>query len=184
MTSLKRCVRQTQLNPPGLQPQTSVHRIGIGTDRHRLVEGRPLILGGVTIPFERGCLAHSDGDALLHAITDAILGAASLGDIGEHFPDTDPAYRDADSAMLLQHALELVVSKGYVVVNIDCVISLQRPKLKAFKPMIRSRVAQLLAMAEDCVNVKAKTAEGLGPVGEGDAIDTIAIAMLRRVSEG
>jgi 2-C-methyl-D-erythritol 2,4-cyclodiphosphate synthase len=146
-------------------------RIGEGWDTHALVTGRPLVLGGVHIPHSHGLLGHSDADALLHAITDALLGAAGLGDIGRHFPDTDPAYAGADSVQLLQAA-------GYGVLNIDSTIVAQAPKLAPHIPAMRARIAAALGLAVDAVNVKAKTAEKMGPVGEGRAIEARAVCLL------
>ena len=155
-------------------------RIGEGWDTHQLVLGRPLVLGGVAVPHSHGLLGHSDADALLHAITDALLGAAGLGDIGRHYPDTDPAYKGADSVVLLQSAAELVRSAGWVVVNIDSTIIAQAPKLAPHVPAMREHIAQALGLAADAVNVKAKTAEKMGPVGEGRAIEARAICLLQR----
>jgi len=155
-------------------------RIGEGWDTHQLVAGRPLVLGGVTVPHSHGLLGHSDADALLHAIIDALLGAAGLGDIGSHFPDTDPAYQGADSVVLLQSAATLVRSAGWVVVNIDSTIIAQAPKLAPHVPAMRERIAQALGLAADAVNVKAKTAEKMGPVGEGRAVEARAICLLQR----
>lgn len=155
-------------------------RIGEGWDTHRLVEGRPLVLGGITIPFDKGLLGHSDADALLHAITDALLGAAGLGDIGRHFPDTDPAFRGADSARLLQVAVERVRAAGWEPVNVDSTIVAQAPRMAPHIDAMRGRIAALLGLPPDRVNVKAKTAERLGPVGEGLAIDTRATCLLAR----
>ncbi|MBK6788573.1 MAG: 2-C-methyl-D-erythritol 2,4-cyclodiphosphate synthase [Rubrivivax sp.] len=155
-------------------------RIGEGWDTHQLVLGRPLVLGGVAVPHSHGLLGHSDADALLHAITDALLGAAGLGDIGRHFPDTDPAYKGADSVVLLQSAAELVRSAGWAVVNVDSTIIAQAPKLAPHVPAMREHIAQALGLAADAVNVKAKTAEKMGPVGEGRAIEARAICLLQR----
>jgi 2-C-methyl-D-erythritol 2,4-cyclodiphosphate synthase len=157
-----------------------VLRIGEGWDTHQLVTGRPLVLGGVTIPHSHGLLGHSDADALLHAITDALLGAAGLGDIGHHFPDTDAAYRGADSALLLQAAADRVRSAGWAIVNIDSTIIAQAPKLAPHVPAMRERIAQALQLGADAVNVKAKTAEKMGPVGEGRAIEARAVCLLQR----
>ena len=157
-------------------------RVGEGWDTHALVLGRPLILGGVQIPHSHGLLGHSDADALLHAITDALLGAAGLGDIGRHFPDTDPAYKGADSVRLLQLAAERVRSQGWQIVNIDSTIVAQAPKLAPYIDAMRSRVAQALLMPVDAVNIKAKTAEQMGPVGEGRAIETRAVCLLLRLA--
>ncbi|MDZ7591029.1 MAG: 2-C-methyl-D-erythritol 2,4-cyclodiphosphate synthase [Rubrivivax sp.] len=155
-------------------------RIGEGWDTHPLVVGRPLVLGGVTVPHSHGLLGHSDADALLHAITDALLGAAGLGDIGRHFPDTDPAYKGADSVVLLQAAAQRVHAAGWVIVNIDSTITAQAPKLAPHIPAMRERIAQALNLAADAVNVKAKTAEKMGPVGEGRAIEARAICLLQQ----
>ncbi|MBT9610929.1 MAG: 2-C-methyl-D-erythritol 2,4-cyclodiphosphate synthase, partial [Aquabacterium sp.] len=144
-------------------------RIGEGWDTHALVQGRPLILGGVTIPHSHGLLGHSDADALLHAITDALLGAAALGDIGKLFPDTDPAFRGADSVLLLQEAARRVTAQGWAIGNIDTTIVAQAPKMAPHIPAMRERIAQALGLSVDAVNVKAKTAEKMGPVGEGRA---------------
>ena len=154
-------------------------RIGEGWDVHALVEGRPLILGGVHIPYEKGLLGHSDADALLHAITDALLGAAGLGDIGWHFPDTDPQFRGADSSVLLAEAARRVQAKGWRLVNVDSTIVAQAPKLAPHIETIRARVAQVLGLDTDAVNVKAKTAEKMGPVGEGRSIEARAVVLLQ-----
>ncbi|NUM53195.1 MAG: 2-C-methyl-D-erythritol 2,4-cyclodiphosphate synthase [Candidatus Hydrogenedentes bacterium] len=153
-------------------------RVGLGYDLHRLGEGRPLILGGVTIPFEKGLEGHSDADALAHAITDALLGAAALGNIGQHFPDTDPRYKDADSIQLLTHAANLVRGAGYRIVNIDANIVAQRPKLNPHLDAMRARLADCLAIPVGCISVKAKTNELVGPEGRGEAISTQAIALI------
>ena len=155
-------------------------RIGEGWDVHALVEGRPLILGGIEIPHDKGLLGHSDADALLHAITDAILGAAGLGDIGTHFPDTDARFKGADSFVLLQEAAAAVASTGYQLVNVDCTVVAQAPKLAPYKAAMRQRIAQALGLDAAQVNVKAKTAEKLGPVGEGRSIEARAVALLMR----
>jgi 2-C-methyl-D-erythritol 2,4-cyclodiphosphate synthase len=153
-------------------------RVGEGWDVHALVEGRPLVLGGVTIPFDKGLLGHSDADALLHAITDALLGAAGLGDIGRHFPDTDPAFRGADSVQLLQAAAQRVGDAGWSIVNIDSTIVAQAPKMAPHIPAMRERIARALGLAPEAVNVKAKTAERLGPVGQGLSIEARAVCLL------
>ena len=155
-------------------------RIGEGWDTHALVAGRPLVLGGVTIPHSHGLLGHSDADALLHAITDALLGAAGLGDIGHHFPDTDPAFQGADSVLLLQAAAERVRAAGWRVVNIDSTVVAQAPKLAPHIAAMRAGIAAALGLAADAVNVKAKTAEQMGPVGEGRAIEARAVCLLQR----
>lgn len=153
-------------------------RVGEGWDVHALVPGRPLVLGGVTIPFEKGLLGHSDADVLLHAITDAVLGAAGLGDIGRHFPDTDAQYRGADSAVLLAVAMQRVRDAGWALVNVDCTVVAQAPKLAPHMAAMCQRIAQVLGVDEDQVNVKAKTAEKLGPVGEGRAMEARAVVLL------
>ena len=153
-------------------------RIGEGWDIHALVEGRALILGGVTIPHARGLLGHSDADALLHAITDALLGAAALGDIGRHFPDTDARFRGADSGVLLTEAARRVAQAGYAIGNIDSTIIAQAPKMAPHIEAMRQRIANLLGLDVAQVNVKAKTAEKMGPVGEGRAIEARAVALL------
>ena len=153
-------------------------RIGEGWDIHALVEGRKLILGGIEIPFAKGLLGHSDADALLHAITDALLGAAALGDIGTLFPDTDVQFKGADSAVLLAEAARQVRALGYAIGNIDCTVVAQAPKLAAFKPAMRARIAGILGITVEQVNVKAKTAEKMGPVGEGHAMEARAVALL------
>ncbi len=153
-------------------------RIGEGWDIHQLVAGRKLILGGVEIPHTKGLLGHSDADALLHAITDALLGAAALGDIGTHFPDTEAQFRGADSGALLMEVARRVRAKGYAIGNVDSTIIAQAPKLMPHIPAMRARIAQLLGIEVDQVNVKAKTAEKLGPVGEGLAMEANAIALL------
>ena len=155
-------------------------RIGEGWDTHQLVTGRPLVLGGVTIPHTHGLLGHSDADALLHAITDALLGAAGLGDIGHHFPDTDPAFKGADSVRMLQVAAERVREAGYQLINIDSTIVAQAPKMAPHVPAMRQCIAATLGLAVDAVNVKAKTAESMGPVGEGRAIETHAVCLIYR----
>jgi 2-C-methyl-D-erythritol 2,4-cyclodiphosphate synthase len=153
-------------------------RIGEGWDTHALVTGRPLVLGGVTIPHTHGLLGHSDADALLHAITDALLGAAALGDIGRHFPDTDAAFKGADSVVLLAEAARRVRAAGYEIGNIDSTIIAQAPKLSPHIPAMCERIAAALGLARDQVNVKAKTAEKMGPVGEGRAIEARAVCLL------
>lgn len=155
-------------------------RIGEGWDVHALVTDRPLVLGGITIPHSHGLAGHSDADALLHAITDALLGAAGLGDIGRHFPDTDAAFKGADSAVLLAEALRRVRTAGWTPVNIDSTIVAQAPKMAPHIPAMRERIAAVLSLPVDRVNVKAKTAEKMGPVGEGRAIETRAVCLLAR----
>jgi len=155
-------------------------RIGEGWDIHALVEGRPLMLGGVQVPYSKGLLGHSDADALLHAITDALFGAAGMGDIGTHFPDTDAAFKGADSAVLLAEAARHVRAQGYSIGNVDSTIIAQAPKLAPHIGAMRTRIADILGIASDCVNVKAKTAEKMGPVGEGQAIEARAVVLLQR----
>lgn len=155
-------------------------RTGLGWDVHRLAAGRPMILGGVTIPSELGLDGHSDADILLHAITDAVLGAAALGDIGMHFPDTDPKWKGAGSAQFLEHAVSLVRGLGYRIVNVDSTVILERPKLKDFRLAIRESVAKILDLDLDRVSVKFKTAERVGPVGEGKSAEAQAIVTLSR----
>jgi len=155
-------------------------RIGEGWDVHALVPGRPLVVGGVVIPFERGLLGHSDADVLLHAITDALLGAAALGDIGRHFPDTDERFRGADSAALLAEAARRVGEAGWRVGNVDSTVIAQAPKLAPYIDAMRGHIAQALGLAVDQVNVKAKTAEKLGPVGQGQSIEARAVVLLLR----
>lgn len=153
-------------------------RIGEGWDIHALVEGRKLILGGIDVPYHLGLLGHSDADVLLHAITDALLGAAALGDIGTHFPDTDARFKGADSSLLLAEAARRVREKGFEIGNVDSTIIAQAPKLMPHMPAIRARVAQTVGLALDQVNVKAKTAEKMGPVGQGQAMEARAVVLL------
>jgi 2-C-methyl-D-erythritol 2,4-cyclodiphosphate synthase len=155
-------------------------RIGEGWDVHALVAGRPLVLGGVTVPFHLGLLGHSDADVLLHAITDALLGAAALGDIGRHFPDTDAAFKGADSMVLLVEAARRVRTAGWAIGNIDSTVIAQAPKLMPHIPAMCARIAAGLGLALDQVNVKAKTAEKLGPVGLGQAMEARAVVLLVR----
>jgi 2-C-methyl-D-erythritol 2,4-cyclodiphosphate synthase len=156
-----------------------IDRVGIGTDLHRLVEGRGLRLGHVEIEFDRGLLGHSDGDVVLHAVIDAIAGAAGLPDIGEMFPDDDPAYENADSATLVREAMRKVAERGYAVANVDVTIHAERPKLSEYKDRIRQEVAWLLAVEPDAVSIKAKTNEGVDAVGRGEAIACTAVVGLR-----
>ena len=157
-----------------------MHRVGLGHDTHRLGPGLPLVLGGIEIPHEAGCIAHSDGDVLLHAITDALLGATALGDIGEWFPDTDPQHSGADSADLLRRVVNEVHGRGWRVVNLDCTVFAQRPKLSTYKREIAVRVAELLGLTADRVCVKAKTGERVGPVGREEAIEASAVVLIER----
>ena len=156
-------------------------RVGIGYDSHRLVEGRKLILGLVEIPFERGLAGHSDGDVLSHAIADALLGAAGLGDMGRHFPDTDSAFRGASSTLFLSKVLELLAGKGYRPASVDTVVILERPRLAPHQQAIRSALAAALRLAPENVNIKAKTAEGLGEIGRGEAAAAQAVAVIERL---
>ncbi len=157
-------------------------RIGQGYDVHALVPGRKLILGGVEIPFEKGLLGHSDADALLHAITDALLGAAGLGDIGRHFPDTDPRYKGADSRVLLRDALTLVRQQGWELVNVDATLIAQQPRLSSHIPAMCALIAEDLGLAAGCVNVKGKTNEKLGYLGRNEAIEAQAVVLLTAAS--
>lgn len=158
-------------------------RIGHGYDTHRFAEpsdNRPLILGGIEIPHDRGLKAHSDGDAVIHALCDAILGALALGDIGKHFPDTDPAYRGADSANLLRHIVAMMTAQGWRLGNADVTILAQTPRMAPHIAAMRSRLAELLQAATDVVNVKASTCEGMGFVGRQEGIETYAVVLLGR----
>jgi 2-C-methyl-D-erythritol 2,4-cyclodiphosphate synthase len=155
-------------------------RVGLGHDRHRLVAGRPLVLGGISIDYEFGLDGHSDADVLLHALTDAILGAAGLGDIGEWFPNTDPQWAGVDSKVFLKAAVNAVGERGWEVVNVDCTIHAERPKLSTHKRIIAASIAEQLGIAEDRVNVKAKTGEKVGPIGRLEAMDADAVVLLGR----
>ncbi|HWZ34400.1 MAG TPA: 2-C-methyl-D-erythritol 2,4-cyclodiphosphate synthase [Bryobacteraceae bacterium] len=155
-------------------------RTGLGWDVHRVTAGRPLILGGVTVPCEFGLEGHSDADILLHAVTDALLGAAALGDIGMHFPDTDPRWKDADSVQFLAHAVKMVRNLGYAIVNVDTTVILERPKLKDYRLPIRESLARTLELDVDRVSVKFKTAERVGPVGEGKSAEAQAIVTIEK----
>ena len=158
-------------------------RIGQGYDVHKLVEGRELILGGVTVPYEKGLLGHSDADVLVHAVMDALLGAAALGDIGQHFPDTDPAYKGISSIALLEKVGALLEQHGYAVENIDATIIAQRPKLAAYRPRMAENIAAALHLQPDQVSVKATTEEGLGFTGTGEGISSQAIALLTHMRD-
>jgi 2-C-methyl-D-erythritol 2,4-cyclodiphosphate synthase len=159
-------------------------RIGQGWDSHRIEAGRPLILGGVTIPSEFGLAGHSDADVLFHAVTDALLGALALGDIGMHFPDTSPEWKDAPSEVFLGHTLALVAKHGYALSNVDSTIVLERPKLKDFRSAICANLARVLGLSTGCVGIKFKTAEQVGPVGEGRSCEAQAAVLISRVSIG
>jgi 2-C-methyl-D-erythritol 2,4-cyclodiphosphate synthase len=159
-------------------------RTGLGWDVHRLAAGRPLVLGGVTVPFELGLEGHSDSDVLSHAITDAILGAAALGDIGMHFPDSDPQWHGCDSLIFLRRARDLAEEQGYRIVNVDSTVILERPKLKDFRDAIRERLAEALGLEKDRVSVKFKTAEKVGPVGEGRSAEAQAVVSLQKLGSG
>lgn len=156
-------------------------RIGHGYDVHKLVSDRKLIIGGVDIPYEKGLLGHSDADVLLHAISDALLGAAALGDIGKHFPDTDPAYKGADSLDLTRHVASLLKEKGYRVVNVDSTVIAQRPKLAPHIGLMRERIAGALGICLDDVNVKATTEEKLGFTGNGEGIAAHAVCLIEKI---
>ncbi|MBH9968090.1 2-C-methyl-D-erythritol 2,4-cyclodiphosphate synthase [[Bacillus] enclensis] len=155
-------------------------RIGQGFDVHQLTEGRPLIMGGITIPYEKGLLGHSDADVLLHAVADACLGAVAAGDIGKHFPDTDPEFKDADSAKLLQHVWMLVKDEGYELGNIDCTIIAQKPKMAPYIDQMRERIAELLEADTNQVNVKATTSEKLGFTGRGEGIAAQTTVLIQK----
>ena len=157
-------------------------RVGMGYDVHKLVEGRPLILGGVEIPHTLGLLGHSDADVLVHAIMDALLGAAALGDIGKHFPDTDPQYKGISSMKLLEHVRLLLEKNGYVVENIDATVIAQRPKLASYIPQMKKNIANVLGIQEGQVNVKATTEEGLGFTGSGEGISSQAICAIEKLT--
>lgn len=154
------------------------YRVGLGHDTHRLIADRPLILGGVRIEHDRGLDGHSDADVLLHAITDALLGAATLGDIGELFPNTDPRWVNADSALFVCEALRRLTERGWKIVNLDCTIHAERPKLSAFKPAIAACVAEILGLHSDQVSIKAKTGEKVGPIGREEAISADAMVLI------
>ena len=156
-------------------------RVGMGYDVHRLTEERKLILGGVEIPWEKGLLGHSDADVLVHAVMDALLGAAALGDIGKHFPDTDPAYKGISSILLLRHVTELLKKNGYAIGNVDATIIAQKPKMAPHIPQMRKNLAQAMGVEEDRINIKATTEEGLGFTGRGEGIASQAICLLEEV---
>jgi len=153
-------------------------RSGIGYDIHRLVSGRKLFLGGVEIPFEKGLLGHSDADVLIHAICDALLGAAGLGDIGFHFPDTDPAYKGISSRILLEKTVILLEARRFFIVNVDATIIAEAPKLSSFRLIMQHNIATVLHLRDDCVNIKATTSEGLGATGNGEGIAALCVVMI------
>ncbi len=157
-------------------------RVGLGYDVHRLVVGRKLVLGGETIPFEKGLLGHSDADVLTHAVCDALLGAAGLGDIGQHFPDTDPAYKDICSLELLDRTGRMLGQRNLAIVNLDVTVFAQAPKLAPFRGAICRRLAGVLGVAADRINIKATTTEGLGMIGAGDGIAAMCVTLLREVA--
>jgi len=170
--------RNTRKSAAASGPQSRL-RAGIGNDLHRLVTGRKLILGGVRIPFDKGPAGHSDGDVLAHAICDALLGAAALGDIGTHFPDSSPKWRGVSSLLFLRHTRGLLAQAGYAIVNVDATIGLERPKLAPHIPRITRKVAAALGLKPDQVSVKAKIGEGLDAVGRGEAIRADAVALIQ-----
>src|SRR5262249_19841930 len=171
-------------NPRDWQPrEASTMRVGIGHDTHRLEEGRSLILGGVRIDHPRGLAGHSDADVVLHAVTDALLGAAGLGDIGDAFPDTDPAYRNCDSSLFVRQTLAQLNQAGWRLVNVDVIIFAQEPKLGPVKSLIRPRLAELLELDAAAVNVKAKTGEKVGHIGPGEAISCQAVAVIEPATD-
>ena len=159
-------------------------RVGLGHDTHRLGPGEALIVGGIAIPHDKSAIGHSDADVLLHALTDALLGAAGLGDIGELFPDTEPANRGRDSASMLRAAADRLTAAGWRVVNLDCVIFAQRPKILPHRPAIRRRIAQILGLDESAVWLKAKTGEGIGPIGEERAIAAECVVLIEKAAPG
>jgi 2-C-methyl-D-erythritol 4-phosphate cytidylyltransferase/2-C-methyl-D-erythritol 2,4-cyclodiphosphate synthase len=166
-----------------VQPPRAAARVGVGYDLHRLVEGRPLVLGGVTVPAERGALGHSDADVICHAVTDAILGAATAGDIGQHYPDTDPRWKGASSIVLLKEVAALVRGRGLTVENVDVVVILERPKIGPHRDAIQASVAAAIGIDASRVSVKGKTNEGVDAVGRGEAIAAHAVALLRRLTD-
>jgi 2-C-methyl-D-erythritol 2,4-cyclodiphosphate synthase len=153
-------------------------RVGIGYDIHRLVEGRPLILGGVPVTYEKGLLGHSDADVLVHAVCDALLGAAGLGDIGMHFPDSDPQYKDISSLKLLSKTCRMVTAKGFRIVNLDCIVFAEAPKLGAHRHEMQATIAKVMNIKPEEVNIKATTTEGLGMIGKGEGIGAMCVALI------
>ena len=166
--------------PPIISFDPPEFRTGIGFDSHRLATGRKLILGGVEIPSEQGLHGHSDADVLLHAITDALLGAAAQGDIGEFFPPSDPQWKDADSSIFARHAVELLESYGWSIVNVDAVVVLERPKLLTYRDRMRENIASILKVPATAVGLKAKSGEGVGPVGTGQLAEAHAVVSIKR----
>jgi 2-C-methyl-D-erythritol 2,4-cyclodiphosphate synthase len=162
------------------KPSGGTYRIGFGNDVHRLVAGRKLILGGVKIPFAKGPLGHSDGDALAHAVCDALLGAAALGDIGRHFPDSSPRWKGASSLKFLQHVRGLLERESLAIVNIDATVEIEKPRLAPYVERMRGRMARALGVQASQINVKAKSGEGMGEIGRGEALRAEAVALLRR----
>lgn len=156
-------------------------RVGLGTDKHRLSGGRKMILGGVHVEALLGPVGHSDGDPVAHAITDALLGAAALGDIGTHFPDTDPKWNGADSLTLLNAVVELLRTKGWRPINVDCSVHLERPKLNALKEAMTQQLAAALGLPRECVSLKAKTGEAVDSVGRGEAVEAFAVALIEKI---
>jgi len=153
-------------------------RIGTGYDVHRLISGRKLVLGGVTIPFEKGLLGHSDADVLLHTVCDALLGAAGLGDIGQHFPDTDPEFKDIHSIRLLARTYKMVRARGFSIINGDITVFAEAPKLSPYKEEMKKNIAQTLETDPDCINIKATTTEGLGMIGKGEGIGAMCVVLI------
>ena len=156
-------------------------RVGLGYDVHKLISGRKLILGGVTIPFEKGLFGHSDADVLVHSICDALLGAAGLGDIGLHFPDSDPEFKDISSIKLLEKTHKMLKENGFSVLNIDSIVFAEMPKILPFRDEMRKNIATAIAIDQNCVNVKATTTEGLGVIGKGEGIGAMCIALIKKI---
>ena len=177
------CAFQRQIECSDLQAPEGIMRIGIGYDVHRLVEGRRLVLGGVAIEYEKGLLGHSDADVLLHAVCDALLGASGLGDIGLHFPDTDPQYKDIDSIELLKRVRTMVDGQGYRIVNLDATVFAEAPRLAPYRNDMRRCIAEALQIDENRVNVKATTTEGLGVIGKGEGIAAMCAALVTESSD-
>jgi len=157
-------------------------RIGTGYDVHCLVSGRKLVLGGITIPFEKGLLGHSDADVLVHSMCDALFGAAGLGDIGLHFPDTDPQFKDIYSMKLLARTYEMLRVRGYSIINIDSTIFAEKPKISPYRKEMQDNIAKTIEIAPDCVNIKATTTEGLGMIGKGEGIGAMSIALIEKIN--